>query len=222
MVGLWKLSSASMIQASGVEHISNCKMDVGELYGYKPMVWWTNESRVYCNKPTYTLQTITYAKISPELVNPKDIAGNAEEGDIAGNAEEGEVSFFCVPSYIFGVHQFGWDFCICDRFFNPTRGSHIPSSWMVHAGCVFVAGIHPSKTWMSGSLESMRWNVSVHRLGLGFYSHPKEFWGNGVRNHPNSKGKIPSTGGSDKVQTRNAASCRTASSTLLTELLQPH
>ena len=26
------------------------------------------------------------------------------------------------------------------------RGSHIPSSWMVHAGCVFVAGTHPSRT----------------------------------------------------------------------------
>ena len=26
------------------------------------------------------------------------------------------------------------------------RGSHILSSWMVHAGCVVVAGIHPSRT----------------------------------------------------------------------------
>ena len=24
--------------------------------------------------------------------------------------------FFCVPSYISGVHHFWWDFCICDRF----------------------------------------------------------------------------------------------------------
>ena len=24
--------------------------------------------------------------------------------------------FFCVPSYISGVHHFGWDFCICDCF----------------------------------------------------------------------------------------------------------
>ena len=32
--------------------------------------------------------------------------------------------------------------------------------------------------------------TSVHRLELGLYSHPKEFWGNGVRTHVNSKGKI--------------------------------
>ena len=65
---------------------------------------------------------------------------------------------------------------------------------MVRAGCVFVAGIHPSRTWTSGSFESVRWNACVHRLDLGLYSHPKEFWGNGVWTHVNSKGKIPSTG----------------------------
>ena len=47
---------------------------------------------------------------------------------------------------------------------------------------------------MSGSFESMRWNARVHRLDLRLYSHPKEFWGNGVRTPVNSKGKIPSTG----------------------------
>ena len=31
-------------------------------------------------------------------------------------------------------------------------------------------------------------------LDLGLYSHLKEFWGNGVRTHANSKGKIASTG----------------------------
>ena len=64
---------------------------------------------------------------------------------------------------------------------------------MVRAGCVFVAGIHPSRTWTSGSFESVWWNACVHRLDLGLYSHPKEFWGNGVWTHVNSKGKIPST-----------------------------
>ena len=44
---------------------------------------------------------------------------------------------------------------------------------MVRAGCVFVAGIHPSRTWTSGSFESVRWNACVHRLD----SHPKEFLG---------------------------------------------
>ena len=37
----------------------------------------------------------------------------------------------------------------------------MPSSWMVHAGCVFVAGIHPSRTGMSGSFESKQWNACV-------------------------------------------------------------
>ena len=65
---------------------------------------------------------------------------------------------------------------------------------MVRAGCVFVAGIHPSRTWTPGSFESVRWNTCVHRLDLGLCSHPKEFWGNGVWTHVNSKGKILSTG----------------------------
>ena len=48
---------------------------------------------------------------------------------------------------------------------------------------------------MSGSFESVQWNACVHRLDLGLNSHQKEFLGNGVRTHFNSKGKIPSTGG---------------------------
>ena len=36
-------------------------------------------------------------------------------------------------------------FCL-GFFLSNHRGSHISSSWMVHAGYVFVAGIHPSKT----------------------------------------------------------------------------
>ena len=39
-----------------------------------------------------------------------------------------------------------------------------------------------------GLLESVRWNACVHRLDLGLYPHPKEFWGNGVRTHVNSRG----------------------------------
>ena len=31
-------------------------------------------------------------------------------------------------------------------FQSNHRGSHIPSSWMVHAGCIFVASIHSSET----------------------------------------------------------------------------
>ena len=76
---------------------------------------------------------------------------------------------------------------------------------------LFVADIHPSWTWMSGSFESVCLNACVHRLDLGLYSHPKEFVGNGVRTHVNSEGKIPSSRGSEEDPTHNAGSGRTAS-----------
>ena len=63
----------------------------------------------------------------------------------------------------------------------------------MHIGCVFVAGIYLSRTWMSGSFESVWRNAYVHRLDLGLYSHPIEIRGNGVRTHGNSKRKITST-----------------------------
>ena len=59
--------------------------------------------------------------------------------------------------------------------FNPTVEVDTLSSWMVRAGCIFVAGIYLSRTCMSGSFESMQWNTHVHRLDPGLYSHPKEF-----------------------------------------------
>ena len=37
-------------------------------------------------------------------------------------------------------------FAYVTDFYSSHEGSHIPSSWMVHAGYVFVAGIHPSRT----------------------------------------------------------------------------
>ena len=66
---------------------------------------------------------------------------------------------------------------------------------------------------MSGSFASVQWNACVQRLDLGLYSHLKEFLGNGVRTHVNSKGKIPYTGCSAEDRTYDAASCRTASPT---------
>ena len=86
---------------------------------------------------------------------------------------------------------------------------------MVHAGCVFVADIHPSRTWTSGSCESVRWNACVHRVDLGLYSLTKEFRGNGVRAHVNSKGKIPlpENFSPEESRTHDAASSRTKSPT---------
>ena len=98
-------------------------------------------------------------------------------------------------------------------FKSNHRGSHIPPSWLMSAGCVLVAGIHPSRTRMSRSFEPVRWNACVHRLDLGLYSHPKEFLGNGIRTNVSPKGKIPSPGGSMENRTRDAASRRTASPT---------
>ena len=76
-------------------------------------------------------------------------------------------------------------------FYSNYRGSQILSLWMMHAGCVFVSGIHPPRTRMLVSFESVRWNARVSRLELGLYCHPKEFLGNGVRTHVNSNGKSP-------------------------------
>ena len=92
---------------------------------------------------------------------------------------------------------------------------------MVRAGCVFIAGIHPSMTWTSGSFESVRWNACVHRLDLGLYSHPKEFFGgNGVWTHVNSKGKIPSTGKCPQRRIEHAT-LWTASPNTTNELFRP-
>ena len=83
---------------------------------------------------------------------------------------------------------------------------------MVHYGCDFVACIHQSRTWMSGSFESLRWNACVHRLDLSLYSHPKEFLGIVVRTQQKNSA-LPKTFSSEEDRTRDAASSRTASPT---------
>ena len=65
---------------------------------------------------------------------------------------------------------------------------------MVHAECVFVAGIHPSRTWMSGSFECVWWNACVHRLDFVYTLIQKNLGGggggkDGVRTHVNSREK---------------------------------
>ena len=67
---------------------------------------------------------------------------------------------------------------------------------------------------MSGSFEPVRWNACVHRLDLGLYSHPKEFFG-GMESEPMLtpvEGKYPlNQRDSEASQTHEAASCRTVS-----------
>ena len=109
--------------------------------------------------------------------------------------------FFCDPSYISGVHYFWWDFCIFVS--NPT---------------IEVVTCHLHQCCMLGVFLLLAFTCLGHECHdllspcyCSLYSYLKEFWGNGVRNHVNPKGKIPSTGGSEEVQIRSAASHRTAS-----------
>ena len=59
--------------------------------------------------------------------------------------------YFWRSPFFFLFFYFGEIFVYVTILFPNHRGSHIPSSIMVHDGCVFVASIHLSKTWMSGS-----------------------------------------------------------------------
>ena len=61
----------------------------------------------------------------------------------------------------------------------------------------------------------------MHRRDFGSYSHPKEFWGDGVKNRVNSKGKILSARGSQAGHTCDTASRRTVSPNTPTELFRP-
>ena len=82
---------------------------------------------------------------------------------------------------------------------------------MVPAGCVFVAGIHPSRTRMSGSSESLRWNACAHRLDLSLYAYPKEFYGmeSEPMSTPREKSPLRKKFSSED-RTHNTVSSRTA------------
>ena len=75
---------------------------------------------------------------------------------------------------------------------------------------------------MSGSFESVRWNACVHRLDLGLYSHPKEFFLEGVKEvgvrvgmesepmlTPRGKSRLPEKFSREEDRTHDAASSRT-------------
>ena len=80
------------------------------------------------------------------------------------------------PAVSLGFTILVWDFCVYHFLVQPLRYSHYT---FVDVACQ--------------SFESVRWNACVHRLDLSLHSHPKEFWGNGVKTNVNSMGKIPST-----------------------------
>ena len=85
---------------------------------------------------------------------------------------------FAFPSYISGVHHFWMRFLRMWPFFNPTIKV---VTFRLRGWCVLGVFLLPAftrlRTWTSGSFESVRWNACMHRLDLGLYSHPKEFWG---------------------------------------------
>ena len=85
--------------------------------------------------------------------------------------------FFCVPQLYLWGSPISLRFLRMWPFLNPTIEvvTFYLRGW--RRLCVFVAGLHPSRTWMSGSFESVQWNAyCVNRLDLSIYSHPKEFF----------------------------------------------
>ena len=78
-------------------------------------------------------------------------------------------------------------------FESNQRGLHILSSWMVHTGCVFVAGIYPSRTWILRAFWVHAVEYICAQTRSQFILSSERVLENGVRTHINSKGKIPST-----------------------------
>ena len=86
-------------------------------------------------------------------------------------------SVFPAVSMGFTTIFFGEIIAYVTVFFNPATEV---VTFHLRGGCtlgvLFVVSIHQTRTWMSGSFESMQWNTSAHRLDLDLYSHPKEFF----------------------------------------------
>ena len=62
----------------------------------------------------------------------------------------------------------------------------------------------------------------MHRLDLGLYSHPKEFWGNAVRTHVHSKGNIPSTESQRSIEPTKLHQAEKRAQHTTNELFRPH
>ena len=100
--------------------------------------------------------------------------------------------FFCIPQLdLWGSPLLVRFWCMWLFFFTPTIEVVI---FHLHEWCMLDVFLFPSSTCLRHERqESVRWNACMHRPDLRLYSHLKEFWGNGVGTHVNSKGKIPST-----------------------------
>ena len=63
---------------------------------------------------------------------------------------------------------------LCMWPFSHRTGRDIPTSGMAHGGRVSISGIDLSRTWASGSFQSVWWNARVHKLDRGLHSILKE------------------------------------------------
>ena len=98
--------------------------------------------------------------------------------------------FFCVPQLYLWGSPF-WVRCLhmWPYFIQPLRSHSVFMD-----GACWVYFLLPTFTRLGHECQDLLSLCNgMHRLDLGLYSHPKEFGGNGVRTHVNSKGKIPST-----------------------------
>ena len=115
--------------------------------------------------------------------------------------------FFYVPQlYLWGSLTILGEICAYLPFFNPTIEL---ATFCLRGWCklgVFLLKVYARVGHERQDLWSpCDGNASAHRLDFGLYSHPKEFWGNGVGTHVGSKGKAPSTG---KILPREASNPR--------------
>ena len=135
-------------------------------------------------------KTITYTEISPQNSEPQRYSWGAQKRKRPRSS-----SSSAFPSYIYGVHHFWVKFLRMWPFFNPTIKV---VTFRLRGWCVLGVFLLPAFTRLGHERQDLLSPCDemhvMHRLDLGLYSHPKEFLGNGVWTHVNSKGKIPSKG----------------------------
>ena len=136
--------------------------------------------------------------------------------------------FLRSPAISLGFTTFGWDFCVCDRFFNPTIKV---VTFRLRGWCVLGVFLLPVYTLIGRSFGGNGVWTHVNSKGkipstgkcpqrriepaTSWTASPcTTNWATPApRSHVNSKGKIPFTGGSEEGWTCDAASHRTASPT---------
>ena len=131
------------------------------------------------------------------------------------------------PSYISEVRHFGWDFCVCDRFFKSNHWcSDISSSWMVRAACwvCFYCG-HSLDQDMNVRIF---WAHSMEYMGAQtrpqfILSSERVFreWSQNPMLTPRENSHLPEKFSPEEDGTHNAASNRTASPTCYQQAIPP-